>query len=305
MDRPGISTSASGWLCRTTHLRWPARVRLVPGQAMTKPCEHLIGDGVLDQARGRGSAMLSAEERATLRQFPLLTALDDEALVRVGAAAVDQHYDRGEVIAVEGERGRWLRCVQSGLVKLSTTSADGRELVLRLVPAGQSFNLVAVLDGQPSGATATALDPATIYAVPRETIRRLVTENPAFIQTALALLAADTRDIVALAKDLGLYHVSVRLARLLLDQERCNCEVCRHHYMTQQDMAAIVGTGREVVGRTLHEFQAAGIIDLRQGHVVVLDAERLRGLARGPVATRSRTRQRVNVVERPRPGTPV
>lgn len=247
--------------------------------------------------------MLSAEERAALRQFPLFTALDDEALVRVGAAAVVQHYDRGEVIAVEGEWGGSLRCVQSGLVKLSTTSADGRELVLRLVPAGQSFNLVAVLDGQPSGATATALDPSTIFAVPRDALRWLVTEIPAFVQAALATLAADTRDIVALAKDLGLYHVSVRLARLLLDQERCSCEVCRHHYMTQQDMAAIVGTGREVVGRTLHEFQAAGMIDLRQGHVIVLDAERLRGLARGPVATRSRTRQRVSVVERPRPGT--
>ena len=248
--------------------------------------------------------MLGANERAELRQFPLFTALDDDALVRVGATTVVQHYDRGEVMAIEGERGGSLRCVQSGLVKLSTTSADGRELVLRLVPAGQSFNLVAVVDGQPSGATATALDPTTIYAVPREALRWLITNIPAFVQAALATLAADTRDLTALAKDLGLYHVSVRLARLLLDQERCSCEVCRHHYLTQQEMAAIVGTGREVVGRTLHEFQAAGIVDLRQGHVVVLDAARLRALARGSVATRSRTRQRVSVVERPRPRTP-
>jgi CRP-like cAMP-binding protein len=243
--------------------------------------------------------MLGADEREELRRFPLFTALDDEALERVGAATVVQHYDRGEIMAVEGERGGSLRCVRSGLVKLSTTSVDGRELVLRLVPAGQSFNLVAVLDGQPSSATATALDLSTIYAVPRETLRWLAAEVLAFVQAALAMLAADTRDVVALAKDLGLYHVSVRLARLLLDQERCISEVCRHHYLTQQDMAAIVGTGREVVGRTLHDFQAAGIIDLRQGHVVVLDAERLRGLARGPVATRSRTRQRARVIERP------
>jgi CRP/FNR family transcriptional regulator len=248
--------------------------------------------------------MLSADERAELRQFALFAALDDKVLARVGAATVAQQYDRGEVIAVEGERGGSLRCVRSGLVKLSTTSADGHELVLRLVPGGQSFNLVAVLDGQPSGATATALDPTTLYAVRREALRRLLSDVPPFAQAALTTLAADTRDTVALAKDLGLYHVSVRLARLLLDQESCSCEVCRHHYMTQQDMAAIVGTGREVVGRTLHDFQTSGIIELRQGHVVVRDAERLRAVAREPVATRSRTRQRVNVVERVRPRTP-
>ena len=244
--------------------------------------------------------MLSADERAELRQFALFASLADEALQQVGAATVVQHYNRGQLIAVEGERSGSLRCVQSGLVKLATTSADGRELVLRLVPAGQSFNLVAVLDGQPSGATAAALDPTTIYAVSSDALRRLLADAPAFVQSALATLAADTRDMAALAKDLGLYHVGVRLARLLLDQERCSCQVCRHHYLTQLDMAAIVGTGREVVGRTLHEFQTAGLIDLRQGHVVVRDAERLRGLARGSVATRSRTRQRMSAVVRPR-----
>ena len=115
--------------------------------------------------------------------------------------------------------------------------------------------------------------------------------SPAVAQAALQALAADSRDMIALAKDLALYHVSERVARLLLDQERCACERCRSHYMTQQEMAAIVGAAREVVGRTLHEFQAAGIIELHNGHITVHDSERLREVAREEVNTRSRTRR--------------
>lgn len=235
--------------------------------------------------------MLSASEREYFRQIPFFASLDEESLAQVGAATAVQHFDRGEVIAVEGERGGSLRFVRFGLVKLSTTSTDGREQVLRLVPAGQTFNLVAALDGQPTAATATALDRTTIYALHRDALTRLLTQRPAVAQAALQALATTTRDVISLAKDLALYHVSERVARLLLDQERCTCERCRNHYMTQQEMASIVGTAREMVGRTLHEFQTAGIIDLHNGHVVVRDPDRLRVVARERVNTRSRTRQ--------------
>jgi CRP-like cAMP-binding protein len=159
------------------------------------------------------------------------------------------------------------------------------------VPEGQSFNLVAALDGQPTAATATALDATTIYTIQHGVVNRLLADHPAVARAALGALAADTRDMIALAKDLALYHVSERVARLLLDQGRCTCELCRHHYMTQQEMAAIVGTAREMVGRTLHDFQAAGIIELHNGHVVVRDLERLQVIARERVNTRSRTRR--------------
>jgi CRP-like cAMP-binding protein len=229
--------------------------------------------------------MLSAGEREHLGQIPLFASLDEETLAQVGAVTAVRHYDRGEVIAVEGERRGSLRYVRTGLVKLATTSADGHEQILRLVPEGQTFNLVATLDGRPTAATVTALDLTTIYAIRRDVVTRLLSERPAFAQAALQALAADTREIITLAKDLALYHVSERVARLLLDQERCTCERCRNHYMTQQEMAAIVGTAREMVGRTLHEFQSAGIIDLHHGHVVVRDHDRLRVVAREQVNT--------------------
>lgn len=232
--------------------------------------------------------MLSAIECEHLRLIPLFASLDEETLAQVGKMTVVRQYDRGEVIEVEGGRSGSLRLVQAGLVKLSTTSADGREQVFRLVPAGRTFNLVAAIDGQPSAATATAVELTTIYAVKRDTLSWLLAERPAVAQAALQALATTTRDVISLAKDLALYHVSERVARLLLDQERCSCERCRKHYLTQQEMAAIVGTAREMVGRTLHEFQATGIITLNRGHVVVIDHDRLRAIARSRMGLRGR-----------------
>lgn len=230
--------------------------------------------------------MLSTQERDYLQQIPLFASLDAETLEQIGAVATVRRYERGEVIAVEGERGGSLRYVRSGIVKLTTNSADGREQVLRLVQPGETFNLVAAFDGQPSAATAIALDPATIFAIPRRVVLQLINKYLDVAQSALRMLAADTRAMITLAKDLALYHVSERIARLLLDQERCDCDRCRNHYMTQQEMAAIVGTAREMVGRTLQAFRKSGIIDLHRGHVVVRDHERLRMLARedGPQA---------------------
>jgi CRP-like cAMP-binding protein len=235
--------------------------------------------------------MLNAHECDMLRRIPLFASLDEETLAQLGAATTVRHYDRGEVIELEGGRGGSLRFVQSGLVKLSTTSGDGREQVLRLVPPGETFNLMAAIDGQPCAATAIALDHTTIYAIKREILTRLIAEQPAVAQAALLALSANTRDLISLAKDLALYHVDERVARLLLDQERCTCERCRKHYLTQQEMAAIVGTAREMVGRALHNFQAAGIIKLHRGHVIVTDHERLRAIAREHPGARRREPQ--------------
>lgn len=232
-------------------------------------------------------ASTSADKQEYLRRIRLFADLDDAELAHLAAATVTRRYGRGEVIEVEGERVSALRIVRSGIVKLLTTSVDGREQVLRLVPTGHSFNLVALIDGEPNPATAVALDQATIYTLDGAVVLALIERRPEVAKAALAALAASTREMIGLAKDLALRHVTERVARLLLEQERAGCERCRRHYLTQQEMATIVGTAREMVGRTLHEFQAAGIISLDRGHVTVVDHHRLRAVARAPRARRA------------------
>ena len=81
-----------------------------------------------------------------LRQIPLFALLSAEELAHVASMTAERHYERGDLILLEGERGGALHYVRRGLVKVFKTSVGGKEQVLRLIAAGHTFNDVPALD---------------------------------------------------------------------------------------------------------------------------------------------------------------
>lgn len=217
----------------------------------------------------------------SLRQIPLFAALGPEDLASVGAMAVERHYERGDIILLEGDMGGALHFVHSGLVKVFKTSASGKEQVLRLIAAGYTFNDVPALDGGPNPASAAAIEPSIIYGIGRAELRKLIASRPEVAQAVVQSLAQALRHLVMLVEDLSLRHVTARVAKILLDQEVAEGEGRLQHRITQQEMAALAGTAREVVGRALKELEIAGAIEMRQGRAIVLNHERLHMLAAG------------------------
>ncbi|MBX5449221.1 Crp/Fnr family transcriptional regulator [Thermogemmatispora sp.] len=216
-----------------------------------------------------------------IRRIPMFASLGAEDLARVAAVTRERHYARGELIIMEGDHGGALYYVQSGLVKVFKLSPDGKEQVLRLISAGYTFNDVPALDGGPNPANVAALEPSTIYMIGREELRRLIRERPAVAEGVIAALALALRHLVGLVEDLSFRHVTARVARILLEQEQALAEGRQARRLTQQEMAAMAGTAREVVGRALKELEAAGAISARQGRVLIINQERLRLLAGG------------------------
>jgi CRP-like cAMP-binding protein len=216
-----------------------------------------------------------------LRHIPLFATLSREELAHVAALTMERHYDRGDIILLEGDTGGALYYVHSGLVKVFKTSTGGKEQVLRLIGAGQTFNDVPALDGGPNPASAAALEPSTVYVVQRAELRTLILTRPEVAEAVVKALAGALRHLVSLVEDLSLRHVTARVAKMLLDQEASAREGQQIYRMTQQEMAALAGTAREVVGRALKELEAAGAIEMRQGRAVVVNPERLRMLSSG------------------------
>ena len=218
-------------------------------------------------------------DKEALRRVPLFSGLGADDLAHVAALAVERHYDRGDIILLEGTPGGALQYTHAGLVKVFKTSPEGKEQVLRLIAPGHTFNDVPALDGGPNPASAAAMEPSVIYSVGRAELQKLMLERPAVAAAAVRTMASALRHLVTLVEDLSFRHVTARVAKILLDQEEATAVGQPPHRLTQHEMAAMAGTAREMVGRALKELETAGAIEMRQGRVVVLDTQRLRLLA--------------------------
>ncbi len=211
-----------------------------------------------------------------LRKIPLFAPLNSSDLVQVAVMAKEHSYERGELIVREGDTGGALYYVQYGLVKVFKLSVGGKEQVLRLIAAGHTFNEVPALDGGLNPASAGAMEPSIVYVIGSSELHTLIVTQPEVAAAVVQTLASRLRHLVALVEDLSLRPVIARVAKVLLDQEAAFQEGRQCYRLTQQEMAALAGTAREVVARALKEVEVAGAIEMHQGRVVVVNRERLR-----------------------------
>lgn len=205
-----------------------------------------------------------------LRSQPYFKTLSEDDLKKLVRTLIERTYDKDEIVFLEGEPSQGLYIVREGMVKVYKLSSEGREQILAFSGAGRSFNEVAVFDGGPNPANVSASEPTTVWIVPRTAIINLIEQNP---QVALAIiqnLGTRLRHLVGLVEDLSLRQVTARLAKLLLETASQ-----QEHVLTQQEMAARLGTVREMIGRSLRQLEARGFISIEHGRIVIVDREGL------------------------------
>jgi len=208
-----------------------------------------------------------------LRRISLFADLPRETLARLARVAIRRTYEGDEIIILEGAPSRAAYFVSQGHARASRVSPEGREQVLVRLEPGQSFNTVPLF--QPDGvnhATVRALDPVTLYAVAKEDLLRLVQQDATLAMALLQDFADRLDHLTDLVEDLSLRTVRGRLARFLLEQAEAD-EVTAN--WTQAEIAARLGTVREMIGRTLRTFADAGLIQMDRQRIVLLDREGL------------------------------
>lgn len=218
-------------------------------------------------------------ELDVLRQAPLFAPLGPEDLASVAAVTRERRYARGDIIILAGQEGGALFYVRHGLVKVFKTSDEGKEQTLRLLGPGSTFNDVPALDGGPNPASVMAMEATTVYVTSGKELRRLIVERPGVAEATVHSLAAALRHLITLVEDLSFRHVRARVAKILIEQDTTP-DGAGHpaHRLTQQEIAAMAGTAREMVGRALKELEAAGAIKSAHGHITVVSRERLQML---------------------------
>ena len=218
-----------------------------------------------------------AVEVECLKSNPYFSGLSRVSLDSIGEFIFEETAEKGEMLLFEGEPAETVYFVISGVVKVFKTSADGKEQILNLIRSGESFNDVPVLGGGTNLANADAMVPVVLYGIKKVSLEVIIRDYPQVALNIIRVLSQRVQHLVTLVEDLSFRHVTSRVAKLLL-KYALDGEGQRPK-LTQQEMAALAGTAREVVGRSLKTLEVDGLIRLDRHRIVVTDIKALREMA--------------------------
>lgn len=223
------------------------------------------------------------EKITALKRTALFNELDDATLRVLAEHAVPRHYQKDEVLFLAGEEAHGLFVIVSGSVR-AFREYEGREQVIHVERAGATIAEVPVFDDGAYPSTVAAEEDTDTLFLHKRDVRRLSLQHPAIPLAAVKVLASRLRRCAELVEALSLKEVGQRVARFLVSEARrhgqlTNAGVCLTLTQTNQQIAARVGSVREVISRTLSRLQHDGLIVLQDRKLTIPDVEALSSFA--------------------------
>jgi CRP/FNR family cyclic AMP-dependent transcriptional regulator len=221
-----------------------------------------------------------------LRKDKWFCCLSPEVLKSFSAASRLNIYPGGALLFVEGQmpRGAFVLC--SGKVKLSTTSREGKVLILKMAEAGEALGLSAVISGTPYEVTAETAGPCQVNFIEREALMRMLEKNGEVGLHSAQALSKEFQSAYRDIHELVLARSSAgKLARLLLswttgrEKENGANEIRIRSSLTHEEMAQMIGSSRETVTRLLSELKKKELIRLEGSTLVIRNRIALEALA--------------------------
>jgi CRP-like cAMP-binding protein len=221
-----------------------------------------------------------------LRRCPLFAGLKDEDMKRIRAIASLKEIRKKGILFAEGEEARGFYVILSGKVKVYKVSPDGKEQILHVVSAPDSFAEAALFLEGSYPAFAEALSDSQLLFFRKRDFIQLIEKNPQLSINMIVSLSQFLKRFALLIEDLSLKEVSSRISKYLLDlslklskEGKSSQEVELDLSKTQ--VALKLGTISETFSRTLAKMKAKGIIDVKKNKILILNREALEELAAG------------------------
>jgi CRP-like cAMP-binding protein len=221
---------------------------------------------------------------AIFKQTELFRDLDEEILGILAKRAVVKRLRRNEILFLAGEPAKGMYVISSGSIRAFRTSPDGREQIIHVERAVTTIAEVPVFDAGNYPSTTAAEEPTTLYFLDRHQVLRTAIEHPQLALAAVKLLASRLRRCAQLVETLSLREVGQRLARLLLDEARIRGTQTDDGTtiklrLTHNQLAARIGTVREVVTRSLIRLQELGLIAHEGKDILIPDTKAIAAYA--------------------------
>jgi CRP-like cAMP-binding protein len=221
-----------------------------------------------------------------LKKTALFSRLEPESLADLGRIARVRRIDAGEVLFAAGDRATGFFVLLEGRIKLYKISPDGKEYILRMVRAGETFAEAVALSGLNYPVFAEALEPCRLAGFEVNEFRHLIRRTPQLALNMIATMAELLHALTVKIEDLSLREVGARLCRHLLERAEEVSGTPKDGLTleletTKTALAARIGTISETLSRTFRKLQQQGLLRVERNRVTLLDCRRLREVAEG------------------------
>lgn len=207
-----------------------------------------------------------------LRALPIFETLDDECLKPLMRVAMLRAIPRHTVVLNAGDSTDNIYFVLSGSLKVQVSDEDGREVILSKLGPGELFGEMGVLDENPRSATVLAVEPSQVVVMGKADFKQCLIDNPDVSLFIMRNLTKRLRMADRNIESLALLDVYGRVARLLLESsETIDGRKVVTHKLTKQDMGKMIGASREMVSRVMRDLMAQGLIEERDGQLILSD----------------------------------
>ena len=241
---------------------------------VTKPFDDVVLLQTIEKRLKKSERLRVASEQGnnSLEHF-IDEARALEAIKHLSENREVRHFKKKDIVFREGEYPRWLYFVESGKVKIFKTSEDGRELIVKVAQQGDFLGFLALFKEDAYPESAAALDDCSIKLVPKQDFAALVfgnrDVNARFIKMLASHIAEREQQLIELAYNSVRKRVATALTHLC-DQSGPIIHLLR------EDLAALAGTAKETLIRTLTDFKNEGMVDIKDGVITVLKVEKMR-----------------------------
>jgi CRP/FNR family transcriptional regulator len=207
----------------------------------------------------------------TLRGNEYFNDLPEDMLKEIAAHTQLREYQRGDVFFWEGDPCTGLHIIEQGSAKIYCLSPQGRQYIVRVLQEGDTFAEVPAFDGGTNPVNVDALETCRVWVIDSEMLRGLVLAHPKFAQKVLVNFGQMLRGMVHKVSEMAFYQVTHRLARLISELPQNDLPGRPTPHWTQEQLAARLGTVREVVARSLKELERSGAIRVEDRRIQIAD----------------------------------
>ena len=221
-----------------------------------------------------------------LRAFPIFSAISDESLHQLAQGLRECRWGAGKMIFSRGDTGDHMFAILAGRIRLVLSTPRGREIVLRTLGAGDILGEMALIDGEPRSADATAAEETTCLVLTRARFEAVARTRPDVGMAMARHLSSQLRRTNFQMESIALYDLQTRLVRFLLHTlahtpDAGNGTLRRLTLgVSQTDVSAILGASRPKISQAFQALLAAGAIR-RDGEALVCDVAQLTALSEG------------------------